>query len=240
MRRCARSRPKRPAWRAAHCACSAWGCCRSRPGWRWRRWPRPSSRRRFVKVDLERRPVQHAEGGTVREVLVRDGQRVAQGQPLLVLGDVSVDADMNRLTYRVAAERASVARLEAEQALRAGAALARRCRCRGQGGCARGRADGQGEARCLPRGATALVGQTALLRAQQDKLAQEREALARADRAGRRIVAPPEGRARDQPRPARRTATSRPRASRSSKPRSPTTASSSRSAAANWRAPSSA
>jgi len=71
----------------------------------------------FVKVDLDRRPVQHAEGGIVREVKVRDGQRVEKGEPLLVLGDVSVDADMNRLTYRVDAERASIARLEAEQML---------------------------------------------------------------------------------------------------------------------------
>jgi len=70
----------------------------------------------FVKVDLDRRPVQHAEGGIVREVRVRDGQRVAQGEPLLVLGDVAVDADVNRLDYRVRAERASLARLEAEQA----------------------------------------------------------------------------------------------------------------------------
>ena len=70
----------------------------------------------FVKVDLDRRPVQHAEGGTVRQVLVRDGQRVQQGEPLLVLGDVAVDADLNRLNYRVKAERASLARLEAEQA----------------------------------------------------------------------------------------------------------------------------
>lgn len=69
----------------------------------------------FVKVDLDRRPVQHAEGGLVREVLVRDGQRVTKGQPLLMLGDVSVDADQQRLSYRVAAERASMARLEAEQ-----------------------------------------------------------------------------------------------------------------------------
>ena len=69
----------------------------------------------FVKVDLDRRTVQHAEGGTVREVKVRDGQRVEQGEPLLVLGDVSVDADLNRLTYHVMAERASLARLEAEQ-----------------------------------------------------------------------------------------------------------------------------
>ena len=39
----------------------------------------------YVKVDLNRRPVQHAEGGIVREVLVRDGQHVHQGQPLLVI-----------------------------------------------------------------------------------------------------------------------------------------------------------
>ena len=70
----------------------------------------------YVKVDLNRRPVQHAEGGLVREVLVRDGQHVKQGEPLLVLGNVSVDADVNRLNYRVNAERASLARLEAEQA----------------------------------------------------------------------------------------------------------------------------
>lgn len=71
----------------------------------------------FVKVDLNRRPVQHAEGGTVREVLVRDGQHVHPGEPLLVLGDISVDADKNRLTFRVKAERASLARLDAEYAL---------------------------------------------------------------------------------------------------------------------------
>jgi len=70
----------------------------------------------FVKVDLERRPVQHTEGGVVREVRVRDGQRVAQGETLMVLGDVAVDADADRLQYRVWAERAGVARLEAEQA----------------------------------------------------------------------------------------------------------------------------
>jgi HlyD family secretion protein len=71
----------------------------------------------FVKVDLNRRPVQHAEGGPVHEVLVRDGQHVRQGEPLLVLGDVSVDADKNRLTFRVTAERASLARLDAEYTL---------------------------------------------------------------------------------------------------------------------------
>lgn len=71
----------------------------------------------YVKVDLNRRPVQHAEGGIVKEVLVRDGQHVQQGQALLVLGDVAVDADKNRLDYRVKTERASLARLEAEQSM---------------------------------------------------------------------------------------------------------------------------
>ena len=71
----------------------------------------------FVKVDLNRRPVQHLEGGIVREVLVRDGQRVKAGEPVLILGDVGVDADRNRLDYRVNTERAALARLEAEQTL---------------------------------------------------------------------------------------------------------------------------
>ncbi|MCE2659880.1 MAG: HlyD family type I secretion periplasmic adaptor subunit [Rubrivivax sp.] len=69
----------------------------------------------FVKVDLDKRPVQHAEGGTVREVLVRDGQRVKAGDTLLVLGDVAVAADVNRVDFRVMTEQAGFARLEAEQ-----------------------------------------------------------------------------------------------------------------------------
>lgn len=130
----------------------------------------------FVKVDLDRRPVQHAEGGTVREVLVRDGQRVALGEPLLVLGDVSVDADMNRLTYRVAAERASLARLEAEQMLAPViawppdvlAAAAADTRVAEQVA---------KEKSLFAARREALVGQTALLRAQHDRVLQERESL---------------------------------------------------------------
>lgn len=69
----------------------------------------------FVEVDLNRQPVQHVEGGIVRQVLVRDGQHVRQNEPLLVLGDVSVDAELSRLGYRVGAEQISAARLQAEQ-----------------------------------------------------------------------------------------------------------------------------
>jgi HlyD family secretion protein len=70
-----------------------------------------------VKVDLNRRPVQHLEGGIVLSVRVRDGQHVSAGDVVLTLGDVRVDADRNRLAYRVSVERAALVRLEAEQTL---------------------------------------------------------------------------------------------------------------------------
>jgi HlyD family type I secretion membrane fusion protein len=130
----------------------------------------------FVKVDLDRRVVQHAEGGTVREVKVRDGQHVEQGETLLVLGDVSVAADLNRLDYRVVAERASLARLEAEQLSARSVDFP---------------ADVLQAARADPRLAEqlakeralfnarreALAGQSVLLRAQQAKVVQEASAL---------------------------------------------------------------
>ena len=130
----------------------------------------------FVKVDLDRRPVQHAEGGTVREVLVRDGQQVQLGQPLLVLGDVSVDADMNRLTYRVAAERAGLARLEAEQSL-AGAIAWPQDVIAAAAADARVAEQVAKEKALFAARRDALVGQTALLRAQHDRVVQEREGL---------------------------------------------------------------
>jgi membrane fusion protein, epimerase transport system len=130
----------------------------------------------FVKVDLDRRPVQHAEGGLVREVRVRDGQRVAAGETLLVLGDVAVDADVNRLGYRVLSERASLARLESEQmsanrlvfsaelqsAARTDARLAEQM---------------VKERSLFDARRDALHGQVGLLRSQRDRIAQEREAL---------------------------------------------------------------
>jgi epimerase transport system membrane fusion protein len=70
----------------------------------------------FVKVDLNRKVVQHQEGGTVRAVRVRDGDRVKQGQELVVLDDVRVDAALDMQRTQLDAERAKAARLEAERA----------------------------------------------------------------------------------------------------------------------------
>jgi HlyD family type I secretion membrane fusion protein len=130
----------------------------------------------FVKVDLNRRPVQHAEGGIVREVRVRDGQQVAEGETLLVLGDVGVDADLNRWDYRVAAERISITRLEAEQALAPDFSL--------PADLAKATESDPRLAELLKKERAlfaarrdAMVGQIGLLRAQREKVAQEAAAL---------------------------------------------------------------
>ena len=177
----------------------------------------------FVKVDLNRRPVQHLEGGIVREVLVRDGQSVKAGEPILMLGDVSVDADRNRLAYRVRVERAALARLEAEQARRdslvfpdgpAGRCAAGRARAAGAG-------QGNGAVRGAPQFARAA--KSALMRAQRERVQQEIVALRGADRAGAELARAAARRSRDQPRPGRRAASSPPPASARSRPRWSTT-----------------
>jgi HlyD family type I secretion membrane fusion protein len=70
----------------------------------------------YVKVDLNRKVVQHQEGGIVRAIRVRDGERVKAGQELVVLDDVRIDAQLDLLRTQLDAERARAARLEAERA----------------------------------------------------------------------------------------------------------------------------
>jgi epimerase transport system membrane fusion protein len=70
----------------------------------------------FVKVDLNRKVVQHQEGGIVRAIRVRDGDRVRQGQELVVLEDVRIQAQLDLLRTQLDAEHAKAARLEAERA----------------------------------------------------------------------------------------------------------------------------
>ncbi|HEV7476590.1 MAG TPA: HlyD family type I secretion periplasmic adaptor subunit [Burkholderiales bacterium] len=71
----------------------------------------------FVKVDMNRKVVQHQEGGIVKQLLVRDGERVRAGQVLLVIEDVKLDATFDLLRTQHDGERAKAARLEAERAI---------------------------------------------------------------------------------------------------------------------------
>jgi HlyD family type I secretion membrane fusion protein len=70
-----------------------------------------------LKVQTKRKTVQHQEGGIVRAILVKDGQRVHAGDPLLVIGDLRQDAELNLLQDQWRAARARAARAEAESRL---------------------------------------------------------------------------------------------------------------------------
>ncbi len=68
-----------------------------------------------VKVDLNRKTIQHLEGGIVKEIRVRDGQHVKAGDTLIVVSDKRVDATVEVLQGQLDAEMAKAARLQAER-----------------------------------------------------------------------------------------------------------------------------
>lgn len=68
-----------------------------------------------VAVESYRKTVQHLEGGIVREILVRDGDVVAEGQVLLRLDPTRVDAQSEAYRSQVAALQAQETRLLVER-----------------------------------------------------------------------------------------------------------------------------
>lgn len=70
-----------------------------------------------IKVELERKTVQHREGGIVREIKVRNGQQVHAGDVLVVVDDVRSDAELSLLEDQLRAERVRNARVNAEALL---------------------------------------------------------------------------------------------------------------------------
>ncbi|QQO20312.1 HlyD family type I secretion periplasmic adaptor subunit [Bradyrhizobium diazoefficiens] len=68
-----------------------------------------------VKVDSNRKTIQHLEGGIIREILVRDGDLVKTGQVLLRLDSLDADADRDAKRAKVDALTAQEARLIAER-----------------------------------------------------------------------------------------------------------------------------
>jgi len=68
-----------------------------------------------VKVDTNRKTVQHRDGGIVRAIFVREGERVAVGQPLVELDDSRIDATLNQTSSQLDAMRIRQSRLIAER-----------------------------------------------------------------------------------------------------------------------------
>lgn len=68
----------------------------------------------MIKVEGTRRTIQHLEGGIVREIMVRDGDRVQAGQVLVRLDDIRAGADFETLRSQRWSFLAQDARLTAE------------------------------------------------------------------------------------------------------------------------------
>jgi HlyD family type I secretion membrane fusion protein len=62
--------------------------------------------------------IQHLEGGIIKTISSREGDRVKAGQPMLTLDSTTAEAQLNRLLKQLAALRAKSMRLEAERDLR--------------------------------------------------------------------------------------------------------------------------
>jgi membrane fusion protein, epimerase transport system len=129
----------------------------------------------LVKVDLNRRVVQHRDGGIVKSVLVRDGQRVRMGEPLILLEDVRADAQLQVLRKALDAESARIARLEAERAFPAALAFPKELVARRSDAAVADILDR--EAMLYRTKREALEGQIALLKRQVREVQQEAAAL---------------------------------------------------------------
>ncbi|WP_429809441.1 HlyD family type I secretion periplasmic adaptor subunit [Ensifer sp. B1-9] len=68
-----------------------------------------------VKVEGERKVIQHLEGGIVSQLKVADGEHVKSGQVLIKLDDTQAAAHLELLRNRVISRKASAARLRAER-----------------------------------------------------------------------------------------------------------------------------
>ena len=71
-----------------------------------------------IKIETERKTVQHLEGGIVEAILVREGEEVQAGQPLIILESVQIDANASMLQKQLVALSAAQIRLAAEKDLR--------------------------------------------------------------------------------------------------------------------------
>jgi len=71
-----------------------------------------------VAVSGERKTVQHLEGGMIDKILVKDGDKVAEGDVLIALKSSSVNSNVDLLMGRLWAKQGEAARLTAEAAMK--------------------------------------------------------------------------------------------------------------------------
>jgi len=68
-----------------------------------------------VTVESNRKTVQHLEGGIIKKILVRDGDKVKKGSPLLIIDDTRAKARFDLLNAQANELYALISRLEAER-----------------------------------------------------------------------------------------------------------------------------
>jgi HlyD family type I secretion membrane fusion protein len=69
-----------------------------------------------IRVEANRKEVRHRDGGVVRRIMVREGQQVRLGQPLIALDDVQAKAYVDTLQNQYDSVLAQSARFQAEAA----------------------------------------------------------------------------------------------------------------------------
>lgn len=72
----------------------------------------------LVKTEYNRKLIQHPEGGIIKQLMVKDGDKVDAGQPIIELESVSTDANYQLLREMVVFETLKRERLDAEQQLK--------------------------------------------------------------------------------------------------------------------------
>lgn len=129
-----------------------------------------------VKVENYRKTVQHLEGGIVRAVLVKSGDRVKAGQALLQLEEVQADSAVEGIQDQLDAERARSLRADAERLRRKSLTFPQELRDRAANG-AKLRSLLSAEAELFGSRQQQLLGQTALLRDQVGQVRSELTSL---------------------------------------------------------------
>lgn len=69
----------------------------------------------IVKIDTERKKVQHLEGGIIDKILVREGEHVQQGQALILLKSALADSNVDMVNKNLILYLAARNRYEAEK-----------------------------------------------------------------------------------------------------------------------------